>query len=246
MCESGAISLGDMINVCVPTGNFGNIFACYIAKLMGLPVCKLVCASNVNNVLTDFLRTGVYDRNRDFHTTISPSMDILISSNLERLLYVTLGSEKTAAYMEKLAKGGKYALSADELKMINASFLGYYTSEEETKKTIKNAYEKKNCLIDTHTAVAVNAAECYKSDYKAERKILVVSTASPYKFANDVYIALTGKAPSDELSALSELSSLSGVEIPYPLANLATKKAIHTGVIDKSEMDEDTLSFARN
>ena len=246
MVNGGDISLGDEIDVVVPTGNFGNIFACYIAKLMGLPVCKLICASNVNNVLTDFLRTGVYDRNRDFHTTISPSMDILISSNLERLLYITLGSEKTAEYMSKLARDGRYALEADELKLISDSFLGYYTSEEETKTTIKDAYENKNCLIDTHTAVAVNAANCYKNDYKAERKILVVSTASPYKFANDVYIALTGKSPSDELSALTELSSLTGVEIPSPLANLATKRAIHTGVIDKDGMDEDTLKFASN
>ena len=245
MVNCGAIKLGDKIDVCVPTGNFGNIFAGYIAKLMGLPIEKLVCASNVNNVLTDFLRTGTYNKNRDFHATISPSMDILISSNLERLLYVTIGCEKTAEYMKKLSEDGCYSLTKDELALIQKSFVGYYTSEEETKETIKFVYENKNCLIDTHTAVAVHAAKCYANDSKAERKILAVSTASPYKFARDVYTSVSGKEPASDLSALSELSDLTGVEIPAPLSNLADKAIIHDKVIDKSEMVDATLDFAR-
>lgn len=245
MVNNGAISLGDAIDVCVPTGNFGNIFAAYIAKLMGLPIEKLVCASNVNNVLTDFLRTGVYDRNRTFHATISPSMDILISSNLERLLYVTLGAEKTAKYMSELSKYGKYALTAEELTLISKNFVGYYTSEEETKKTISDVYKNKNCLIDTHTAVAVNSANCYANDCKAERKILVVSTASPYKFARDVFKSITDKEPENDISALKELADLTGVDIPAPLAALQGKKVIHDKTIDKSDMAEATLEFAR-
>jgi len=246
MVKSGAIKLGDKIDVCVPTGNFGNIFAGYIAKLMGLPVEKLICASNVNNVLTDFLKTGVYDKNRDFHATISPSMDILISSNLERLLYVTLGSEKTAEYMEKLASFGKYALTEDELSLIQKSFIGYYTDESETKETIREVYKNKNCLIDTHTAVAVHAADAYEADSKAERKILVVSTASPYKFARDVYLSVSGKEPSSDLCALNELSELTGVKVPMPLSNLKDKKILHSEVIDRSEMENATVDFARS
>ncbi|MBQ7333692.1 MAG: threonine synthase, partial [Clostridia bacterium] len=246
LVNSDAIKLGEEIDVCVPTGNFGNIFAAYIAKLMGIPIKKLVCASNVNNVLTDFLKTGTYDRNRDFHATISPSMDILISSNLERLLYVTLGCEKTAEYMEMLTRCGKYSLTADELSKIQEHFVGYYTNEDETKSTIKETYQKKNCLIDTHTAVAVFAANSYANDCKAERKILAVSTASPYKFARDVYLSLSGQEPSDELSALIELSELTGVKIPTPLSRLKDKKIIHNETIDKSEMENATLAFAKN
>jgi len=245
MVKCGAVKFGDKIDVCVPTGNFGNIFAGYIAKLMGTPIEKLVCASNVNNVLTDFLRTGTYNRNRDFHATISPSMDILISSNLERLLYVTLGCEKTAEYMQKLASDGEYSLSKEELALIRESFVGYYTSEEETRKTIRDTYENKNCLIDTHTAVAIHATESYANDSKAERKILAVSTASPYKFARDVYLSVSDKEPTSDLSALSELSELTGVEIPAPLANLAGKAVIHKQVIDRNEMEDATLDFAR-
>ncbi len=244
MVSSGAVSFGEKIDVCVPTGNFGNIFAAYIAKLMGVPIQKLICASNVNNVLTDFLRSGTYDSKRDFHSTISPSMDILISSNLERLLYVTLGAEKTAEYMLRLAKEGRYTIEKEELSLIQEHFVGYYTSEEETRATIADVYKNKNCLIDTHTAVAVHAADCYANDSGAERKILAVSTASPYKFARDVYFSLCGKEPTDELSALRELSELTGVEIPYPLSGLTNKKVLHTQIIDKSEMEKATLDFA--
>ncbi len=244
LVSDGYIKLGDKIDVCVPTGNFGNIFAGFIAKLMGLPIEKLICASNVNNVLTDFFKTGCYNRNRPFHQTISPSMDILISSNLERLLYVTLGSEKTAEYMRKLAADGEYTISKEDLYVINSHFVGYYTSEEDTKKTIKNTYEKKNCLIDTHTAVAINAANLYMNEYKAERKILSVSTASPYKFARDVYVSLFDKEPADELSALAELSEKTETVIPSPLSGLASKKVLHDEIIDKDDMEDATFKFA--
>ena len=244
MYKNGAISLGDKINVCVPTGNFGNIFAAFVAKLMGAPIDKLVCASNKNNVLTDFLTKGEYDKNRDFHATISPSMDILISSNLERLLYVLLGHEKTAEYMRKLAADGKYKLTLEEFSLVREHFVGYYTDEDECRATVKRTYENINSLIDTHTAVAVSAAERYACDHKAENKMLVVSTASPYKFAADVLDSLGGKKPENDLLAPSELEALTGVAIPSPLASILEKTAVHKDVIDREEMMNSVREFA--
>ena len=246
MVRSGEIKLGEKIDVCVPTGNFGNIFACYLAKLMGTPIEKLICASNENNVLTEFLASGVYDRNRAFKTTMSPSMDILISSNLERLLYVTLGAQKTAEYMKKLDSEGRYALSDEDFAKIHKDFCGYCTTETETAKTIKSTYENKNCLIDPHTAVAVSATEKYIQENEAERKILTVSTASAYKFANDVYTSLTGEKPTDELMALDMLSELTGEPIPHPLKDLGNKETLHTSVIEKTEMRATVSNFAKN
>ena len=246
LLSNGSISLGEKIDVCVPTGNFGNIFAAYIAKLMGLPIEKLVCASNKNNILTDFLRTGVYDKNRSFYATMSPSMDILISSNLERLLFVALGAEKTAFYMEKLATNGKYELSSEDFKQISQSFVGYYTDEEQTSATIKNTFENKNCLIDTHTAVAVSAAESYACDYKAERKMLVVSTASAFKFANDVISSIRGYKEESDLTAPAALENLTGVTMPAPLFSVLSKTIIHTEVIESSDMKTNTHTFAKN
>ena len=244
LLAGGVISDGEKIDVCVPTGNFGNIFAAYIAKLMGTPIDKLVCASNKNNILTDFLENGVYDRNRAFYTTMSPSMDILISSNLERLLYVLFGSEKCAEYMGKLAAEGKYNLSDEEIKCVQESFVGYYTDEDCCRTTVQNTFENKNRLIDTHTAVAVSAAERYMSDSKAKAKMLVVSTASPYKFAGDVLLSISGKKPEDDLLALGALCDRSGVEIPAPLAKILTKSPIYTGVIKKEDMAEAVQGFA--
>ena len=248
-CElltAGKIALGDKIDVCVPTGNFGNIFAAYVAKLMGLPIEKLVCASNMNNVLTDFLKTGKYDKNRKFYATMSPSMDILISSNLERLLFVTLGAEKTATYMEKLNTVGKYELSPADFEKISESFVGYYTDEEKTAETIKDTLENKNCLIDTHTAVAVSAADSYKLDYKAERKMLVVSTASAFKFANDVLSSIRGFKEESDLTAPAALEKLTGVKMPKPLASVLSKKIIHTEVIESGDMNTNAHAFAKN
>ena len=242
MVKSGAIALGEEIDVCVPTGNFGNIFACYIAKKMGLPVNKLICASNKNDVLTEFLTSGRYNKNRLFHTTISPSMDILISSNLERLLYITLGTEKTRAYMEKLNGEGEYTLCKEDFEKISHDFIGISADEEKTKATIKNIYESKNCLIDTHTAVAVYATEQYLNTNKAERKVLTVSTASAYKFARDVYLSLTEK-PIGDLEALTALCQLTGTEIPAPLAALTSKEVIHTETIKKEDMERAVTDF---
>ena len=244
MYKSGYISIGEEIDVCVPTGNFGNIFACYIAKKMGLPVGKLVCASNKNNILTDFLRTGVYDRNRSFFTTMSPSMDILISSNIERLLYLLFGSKKCAEYMRKLSAEGKYELRSEELALLNDSFAGYYADEESCAKTVKKTYENENRLIDTHTAVAVSSAEQYMNENEAKAKMLVVSTASPYKFAGDVLLSLTGSKPENDLEALGMLNSFSGVEIPMPLQNTLGKTPIFQDVINKEEMAETVVKFA--
>ncbi len=244
MYKSGALRLGEVMDVCVPTGNFGNIFAGYIAKLMGTPIGRLVCASNKNNILTDFLTDGVYDTNRAFHTTMSPSMDILISSNLERLLYTVVGTDKTREYMKALAKDGKYTVSEDELAKIRESFIGYYTEEEECKETILEIYKEENSLIDTHTAVAVHAAKRYASDYKTATPMLVVSTASPYKFAADVLLSLTGSKPEDDLLALGMLKEHTGVEIPSPLARTLGKTPVYTGVIEREEMKSETGKFA--
>ncbi len=246
MVSSGEISFGDKIDICVPTGNFGNIFAAYIAKMMGMPFEKFICASNINNVLTEFLRTGTYDRNREFHATTSPSMDILISSNLERFLYALIGTKSTAEYMNKLNTVGKYTLTPEEFSKVSESFVGYYTTEEETAATIKKIYEKTNCPIDTHTAVAVSAAERFMNDTRAERKILTASTASPFKFAKDVFRAISGADASGDMEALEELCTLTGEKIPSPLAALADKKPRHTDTIDKEEMESRVISFAEN
>ncbi len=246
MVTAKEIVFGEKIDICVPTGNFGNIFAAYIAKLMGMPFEKFICASNINNVLTDFLATGTYDRNREFHATTSPSMDILISSNLERFLYTLIGTKSTAEYMSKLNTEGKYTLTPEEFSKVSESFIGYYTNEEETAKTIKKIYEKTNCPIDTHTAVAVFAAERFMNDYGAERKILTASTASPFKFARDVYKAIKGSDASGDVEALFELSELTAECIPAPLAKLAEKNILHTRTIGKDEMESSVISFAEN
>ncbi len=246
MVKAGEIAFGERIDICVPTGNFGNIFAAYIGKLMGMPFEKFICASNINNVLSDFLRTGTYDKNRDFHATTSPSMDILISSNLERFLYTLIGTKSTAEYMYKLNTEGKYSLTAEEFSKVSEAFFGYCTNEEETAKTIKEIYEKTNCPIDTHTAVAVHAAESYMNDHGAERKILTASTASPFKFARDVFRAIKGTDASGDIEALAELSKLTGANIPAPLAAILHKNIIHTRIIAKGEMESSVVSFAEN
>jgi len=243
MVNSGEITYGEKIDVCVPTGNFGNIFAAYIAKLMGLPIEKLICASNVNNVLTEFLECGTYDKQREFHATISPSMDILISSNLERLLYLTAGTKKTNEYMSSLNSASKYTVDFEIFDKIKENFVGIYASEEETKKTINDIYKKQNYLIDTHTSVATCAALKYMDTYKAERKILVVSTASPYKFANDVLRSIDESTITSDTEALQNLSDLTGTEIPTPLASVLAKPILHPDIIEKEDMDKAVAEF---
>ncbi len=247
LCLSGAIRLGDRIDVCVPTGNFGNIFACYIAKRMGLPVGKLVCASNKNNILTDFLSKGVYDRNRHFYATMSPSMDILISSNLERLLYLLFGSERCAELMMELRERGRYTITAEELSLINADFVGYYTNEDECAATIRRTYENEKRLIDTHTSVALSAAERYMDDYETPSAMLVVSTASAYKFAADVLLSLGGDVPENDLDAPAVLSQLTGTAVPSPLLEAISKETVHKAIIGrtKEDMAEAVINFAK-
>ncbi len=244
---SGVIKNGENIDVCVPTGNFGNIFAGYIAKLMGLPVRHFVCASNQNNILTDFLHTGTYDRNRTFHLTMSPSMDILISSNLERLLCFTAGESKTAAYMDSLKNTGAYTVEPAVLSEIAANFSGYFADEATTAATIRDYYANSGYLADTHTAVALSCAEQYLTTLAPGeiRPIIVDSTASPYKFAADVYTSLLGSAPSDPLAALDELSHATDTAIPYPLCGLAERKVNFTAVIDANDMPTAVLDYCR-
>ncbi len=241
MLNKNDIKMGDEVNICVPTGNFGNIFAAYIAKMMGLPVNRFICASNCNNILTDFIRTGTYDRNRQFHTTMSPSMDILISSNLERLLYVLAGQEKTAHYMKELNTKGVYSVENEIKEKITSNFSGYYCAEEDTASTIKETFEKYNYLIDTHTAVAVKCAREYIKETGDDRKMIVASTASPYKFASNVYASLTGKLLENEFDSLKATEKLSGSPIPAPLANLENKAVHFTTVIDPENMTSEVL-----
>lgn len=243
LLADGAISVGDKVNFCVPTGNFGNIFAAYIAKMMGLPVGKLICASNTNNVLTDFLTTGEYNRKRHFTSTISPSMDILISSNLERLLSFVCGTEKTRSYMASLAKDGVYKIDAADLEKINETFCGLWANEEETANTIKNIYEKYGYLIDTHTAVAVKSAIEYMDSTNDGRITVAVSTASPYKFAADVYASLGENKPADDLDGLELLFTKTGVEIPYPLDGIASRPVRFSYATDPSAMPDEVLAY---
>jgi len=195
--------------------------------------------------LTDFLETGVYDRNRQFYLTMSPSMDILISSNLERLLYFTLGPAKTEKYMSELKNTGKYALEANELSAIRRHFVGYYTSEEETMQTIKECYEKNNYLVDTHTAVAVHAMKQFLKETGDDRVCLVVSTASPYKFANNVYKSVSGKDAESELEALNQLTDLTKVAIPYPLKDMDKREIRFTKSVEVNQMADAVLDFTK-
>jgi len=243
LINSGDIKYGETVNVCVPTGNFGNIFAAYLAKLMGLPINKFICASNANNVLTDFLNTGTYDRNRKFHLTMSPSMDILISSNLERLLCFTAGTEETRKYMKELSENGKYTVSDKVKATISENFVGYCADETATATTLKKYYDEYGYLADTHTSVALDCAEQYIAATGDTKKMIVASTASPYKFAADVYASITGKNASSDTSALDELSALTNTEITYPLRNLTERKVNFMTVIDSSDMLEEVYKF---
>lgn len=235
LINDGSIKMGDKVNFVVPTGNFGDILAGYFAKKMGLYVGTLVCASNTNNVLTDFFESGEYNKNRSFKVTKSPSMDILISSNLERLLYLIAGNEKCEAYMKQLKEEGKYKLSEKELKAISEEFDCGYCDDEDTLKTIKDVYEKHGYLMDTHTAVAWKVYEDWKKRSKNTDKTVVLSTASPYKFSHSVMDAL-GKEYSDEFDALKKLNALTGAKVPASLVNIENKEVNHNITIEKNEM----------
>ena len=244
LLNAGNVRMGDTFNVCVPTGNFGNIFAAYLAKQMGLPIGKLICASNKNNILTDFLQTGTYDRNRQFHLTMSPSMDILISSNLERLLYLAAGPEQTKAYMESLAKTGAYTVSNAVKARIDADFCGYFADEAQTSQTICK-YQQSGYLMDTHTAVGVCCAEQYLCDTgDTATPMVVASTASPYKFAADVYTSLGKDAPADALESQALLSEYTGTQIPYPLVGLGERTVRFEKTVESADILDEVLRFA--
>jgi threonine synthase len=241
---------GQKINIVVPTGNFGNILAAYYAMKMGLPVNKLICASNSNNVLTDFLKTGVYNRNRPFYTTVSPSMDILVSSNLERLLYDMTGgnSEKVKGWMNKLSTEGQYQVDSDVIDTLKKLFYSGCCDDETTKATIKETQETENYLCDTHTAVAINVYHQYiKETNDKETKTVIVSTASPYKFADSVLSAITDDYDKgeDDFAKISELSALSGTPIPQPIADLQEKAIRFQNICTVDRMSDAVLDFIR-
>ena len=245
LVKTGEIQLGEAINVVVPTGNFGNILAAYYAKKMGLPVNKLICASNANNVLTDFLTTGVYDRNRAFYATTSPSMDILISSNLERLLYDLCGRNDATIrdWFGKLSETGRYEVSEEVKAQIKELFWAGCCDDNGTKQTIGDTFRKDHYLCDTHTAVAVNVYHQYKEATGDATKTVIASTASPYKFASSVLGAITDRIPEDEYAQIDELNRISGLPVPKALAELKNKPVRFTGSIEKAEMEETVLKL---
>ena len=232
----GRIELGDKVDYVVPTGNFGNILAGYLAKCMGLPVGKLVCASNKNDVLTQFIRTGTYDRRRPFHKTLSPSMDILVSSNLERLLYLLSDGDTdlVARHMAELSREGHYTVNETLAQRLQADFACACCDDEKTKQTIAKVWKDHGYLMDTHTAVAWAAAmEVLPED---PRPVVVLSTASAYKFPAAVLSALGGEVCEDEFAVMKRLEDLTGVPIPANLAKLEEKPVCHQDVIDREEM----------
>lgn len=239
------IAEGDPINVVVPTGNFGNILAAYYAKNMGVPIAKLICASNSNKVLFDFFQTGEYDRNRDFILTSSPSMDILISSNLERLIYHIAGdnADRDAEYMKQLTQNGKYEIT-DEMREKLVDFFGGFATEEETFETIKKVFDKTGYLMDTHTAVASAVYSKYVENTKDKTVSVIASTASPFKFTRSVMKAL-GKDDEgkDDFALADELSAVSGVEIPEAVSSIRTAEIRHKKVVDKSQMLDAVMEF---
>lgn len=238
LLAKGEIADGEKINVVVPTGNFGNILAACYAKQMGVPIAKLICASNENKVLFDFFATGCYDKNREFILTSSPSMDILISSNLERLIYQTAGrdAEKNNAYMKALNETGRYEIT-DEMREQLKDFYGNFASEEETAAAIKDVYEKTGYIMDTHTAVAKSVYEKYKADTADETKTIIASTASPYKFTRSVMNAIDPAYDSQsDFELVDELNRLSGVPVPQAIEDIRSAPVLHDTVCSKEEM----------
>ena len=239
LVAAGEIKAGDKINVVVPTGNFGNILAAYYAKEMGLPVKKFICASNSNSVLTEFLTTGVYNKNREFFTTISPSMDILISSNLERLLYTISGSENVCKWMKSLAEEGRYEVDAATLAKIKEDFDAGCCDDEETKATIAKVFGEKEYLCDTHTSVAVKVYYDYKARTGDNTPAVIASTASPFKFSAAVLDAVSGANDGlDEFEMVEKLAETTKKCCPEQLANLREKEVRFTGCCSKDSMEQ--------
>ena len=245
LVADGTIKAGDKINVDVPTGNFGNILAAYYAKEMGLPIAKFICASNDNKVLFDFFQTGTYDRNREFILTTSPSMDILISSNLERLIYKIAGNdaEKNSELMKELTTDGVYTIT-DDMKAKLAEFYGGYATEAETAATIKKVYESDDYIIDTHTAVAATVYEKYVAETGDKTPTVIASTASPYKFTRSVMNAIDPEYDSKtDFELVDELEKLSGVKVPQAIEDIRSAKVLHDTVCDKEDMLAEVKGF---
>ena len=240
LLRRGQITMGQEVNFCVPTGNFGDILAGFLAKQLGLPVGRLVCASNANNVLTDFIRTGTYDRRRQLHKTLSPSMDILVSSNLERLLYfLSEDTELVASLMGKLNTEGVYTVPQSLKAQIDAQFWAGFCDDDRAQQTIAKVWKENAYLCDTHTATGWAVAEDYVAQTGDMRPMVVLSTASPYKFPTAVLSALEPLTDPDEFAQMARLEALTGVAIPSGLQGLQEKPERHTGVIGKTQM----LSF---
>lgn len=248
LVRTAAVMAGDPVDFVVPTGNFGDILAGYFAKILGLPVGMLVCASNANNVLTDFLTTGCYDRRRVFHKTASPSMDILVSSNLERLLYLMTDGDTAvvAEWMRRLNEEGVYQVPEEVLRKLKKEFWAGCCDDTATARTIREVWENHGYLMDTHTAVAWNVAQQYKAAVDAKRPVVVLSTASPYKFPTAVLGAVQPEQnqQADEFEQMEHLQEISGVKIPANLAGLRSREVLHRDCIDPEEMLEYVLAIA--
>ena len=247
LLKSGAVAPGQGINVCVPTGNFGNILAAYYAMCMGVPIKKLICASNSNNVLTEFIETGVYDRNRPFHTTTSPSMDILVSSNLERMIFELSNhdDELVRNCMKSLSETGRYEIKGTVKNNLQKLFAAGYCDDEQTKQTIGKMWKENGYLIDPHTAVAFHVLEQYRARTGDETVTLVVSTASPFKFCSAVLDALGVTEQKTGIDILDQLSALTGVEVPAPLAGLKGKPRRFDTATEKENMVDRVLGMLK-
>ena len=250
LVSGGRIKVGDTVDFVVPTGNFGDILAGYFAKCLGLPVGRLVCASNANNVLTDFLHTGVYSRKRPFIKTTSPSMDILVSSNLERMLFLASGgdTERVSAWMEELKTAGEYTVSGETLENLRRTYYAGYCSDASAAATISKVFKDYGYVCDTHTAVAWNVAEQYEAsgEKAGNAPTVVLSTASPYKFPLAVLAAIEGGAANmGEFEAMERISRLSSTKVPQGLAGLRSKEILHKDVADKEEITDYVLSKIR-
>ena len=240
LLENGEIENGEKINVTVPTGNFGNILAAYFAKQMGVPIDKLICASNDNKVLYDFFKTGVYDKNRPFILTSSPSMDILISSNLERLIYLSTGcdAEETKKRMEELSKDGKYSVT-DEMRARMADFVGGYADQAANAAEIKRLYDETGYMIDTHTGVASCVYHNYVKETGDTKKTVIASTASPYKFSRSVMEAIFGSEEGKgEFELIDEMEKASGVKIPQAIEEIRKAEIRHNRQCKPEEMEK--------
>ena len=245
LLRAGAVAPGERVDFSVPTGNFGDILAGYFAKRAGLPVGKLLCASNSNNVLTDFLRTGVYDKNRPFLRTMSPSMDILVSSNLERLLYLAAqDGERVSEWMQALRGEGKYAVGEELLSLLaDEGFAAFFASEEETARVIRTVWDEKGYLADPHTAAGLSAAAQYRRESGETRPTVALSTASPFKFAAAMLSSLGEAVPENDFAALDALSAFAKTPVPAPLDALRAREERFKTVVEKDEMRESVRNW---